>query len=109
MWQATLPDRSNDGTDATRIRTAVRTGHGRYRDGDPAGGARLTGVGGRAQPVDLGDRYTPAWLEALEFKATPAVAEILEGVNTLRDMNRRQLRKVPDTAPTGFIRNASTP
>ncbi len=49
-------------------------------------------------------RYTPALLETLELKAAPAARDLLDGVKTLRDMNQRQLRKVPEDAPTGFIR-----
>jgi len=49
-------------------------------------------------------RYTPALLETLELKAAPAACDLLDGVKTLRDMNQRQLRKVPDDAPTAFVR-----
>ncbi len=49
-------------------------------------------------------RYTPALLETLELKAAPAARDLLDGVKTLRDMNQRGLRKVPEDAPTGFIR-----
>ncbi len=49
-------------------------------------------------------RYTPALLESLNIKAAPAVHELLAGVEVLKDMNRRQARKVPDNAPTSFVR-----
>jgi len=49
-------------------------------------------------------RYTPALLEILELKAAPAASNLLDGVKTLRDMNERQLRKVPEDAPTSFVR-----
>ncbi len=49
-------------------------------------------------------RYTPILLESLNMKAAPAVHELMAGVEVLKDMNRRQGRKVPDDAPTSFIR-----
>ena len=49
-------------------------------------------------------RYTPALLETLQIKAAPAAQEILKGVETLKNMDERQVRKVPDDAPTGFVR-----
>ena len=49
-------------------------------------------------------RYTPALLETLELKAAPATRDLMEGIGVIRDMNQRQLRKVPDNSPTGFIR-----
>ena len=69
-----------------------------------------------AQPADfdflplIGDgftqlrRYTPAFLETLTLKAAPAAKDILAGVDTLIEMNQRQARKVPNEAPTSFIR-----
>lgn len=49
-------------------------------------------------------RYTPILLEALTMKAAPGTGELLAGVEMLKDMNERQVRKVPDDAPTSFIR-----
>lgn len=49
-------------------------------------------------------RYTPTLLEVLEFKASPSARELLAGVETIREMNERQARKVPENAPTGFVR-----
>ena len=49
-------------------------------------------------------RYTPILLEALTLKAAPAASEVLAAVEVLRDMNRRQARRVPDNAPTSIIR-----
>ncbi len=42
-------------------------------------------------------------LTALNLKATPAAQDILSAVETLRQMNDRQARKVPDEAPISFI------
>ena len=49
-------------------------------------------------------RYTPTLLEALPMKAAPAARELLAGVEVLKGMNERQARKVPDDAPTSFVR-----
>ena len=69
-----------------------------------------------AQPEDfdylplIGDgfsqlrRYTPAFLKALKMKAAPAAHDVLEAVGVLRGMNERQAHKVPDDAPTSFVR-----
>lgn len=48
--------------------------------------------------------YTPTLLEALSMKAAPTARELLAGVEVLKDMNERQARKVPDDAPTSFVR-----
>ena len=49
-------------------------------------------------------RYTPALLEALTMRAAPVARELLAAVEVLRGMNERQARKVPDDAPTSFVR-----
>lgn len=49
-------------------------------------------------------RYTPALLEALDMKAAPAARNLLASIELLKDMNQRQARKVPDVAPTRFVR-----
>jgi TnpA family transposase len=49
-------------------------------------------------------RYTPTLLEALSMKAAPAARELLAGVEVLKGMHERQARKVPDDAPTSFVR-----
>jgi TnpA family transposase len=49
-------------------------------------------------------RYTPSLLESLRLKAAPPAQEILSGVDTLKAMNERQARKVPEDAPTSFVR-----
>jgi TnpA family transposase len=48
--------------------------------------------------------YTPTLLQALTMKAAPAASELLSGVEVLKGMNERQARKVPDDAPTSFVR-----
>ncbi len=69
-----------------------------------------------AQPEDfdylslIGDgfnqlrRYTPVLLESLTMKAAPSARDLLAGVDVLKSMNERQSRKVPDDAPTSFVR-----
>ncbi len=49
-------------------------------------------------------RYTPALLEVLELRAPPAAQGVLAAVQTLREMNADNLRKVPADAPTAFIK-----
>jgi TnpA family transposase len=49
-------------------------------------------------------RYAPALLDSLEFTAAPAAKEILDAVNILKTLNKDNSRKVPEDAPTGFIR-----
>ncbi len=38
------------------------------------------------------------------MKAAPAACELLAGVEVLKGMNDRQARKVPNDAPTSFVR-----
>ena len=49
-------------------------------------------------------RYTPTLLESLNMKAAPAARDLLAGVEVLKGMNENQARKVPDDAPTSFVR-----
>lgn len=49
-------------------------------------------------------RYSPILLEALTLKAAPAARDLLAAVRLLMTMNDRQGRKVPDDAPTSFVR-----
>lgn len=49
-------------------------------------------------------RYAPAFLEALQLRAAPAAREILDAVGTLKTLYATRSRKVPEDAPTGFIR-----
>lgn len=49
-------------------------------------------------------RYTPILLDALSLKAAPAARDLLAAVEVLKGMNERQGRKVPDDAPTLFVR-----
>jgi len=49
-------------------------------------------------------RYTPILLETLTMKATSAAQDLMIGVEVIKNMNRRLARKVPDDAPTTFVR-----
>ncbi|KKM00820.1 hypothetical protein LCGC14_1800630, partial [marine sediment metagenome] len=49
-------------------------------------------------------RYTPIFLEALKMKAAPTARDLLPAIEVLKEMNERQSRKVPDDAPTSFVR-----
>ncbi len=48
-------------------------------------------------------KYTPEMLATLKLKAAPAAQDILAAVDTLRQMNEQQVRKVPDDAPISLI------
>lgn len=48
-------------------------------------------------------KYAPRMLSALQFMATPAAQTLSDALDTIREMYRKQLRKVPLSAPTGFI------
>lgn len=48
-------------------------------------------------------KYAPRMLSALQFMATPAAQALSDALDTIREMYRKQLRKVPPAAPTGFI------
>ncbi len=90
----------------------------RHRGGDSLGRVhrerqrgRAAGPAGRLRPPALvGEnfatlrRYTPALLEVLELRAAPAAQGVLAAVQTLREMNADNLRKVPADAPTAFIK-----
>ena len=49
-------------------------------------------------------RYAPRLLEAFEFRSTSASEELLQAVALLRELNLKNARRVPDNAPSGFIR-----
>ncbi|WP_275349162.1 hypothetical protein [Klebsiella pneumoniae] len=90
----------------------------RHRGGDSLGRVhrerqrgRAAGPAGRLRPpAPVGEnfatlrRYTPALLEVLELRAAPAAQGVLAAVQTLREMNADNLRKVPADAPTAFIK-----
>lgn len=42
-------------------------------------------------------------LSALQFMSAPASMQLSDALDTVRDMYRKQLRKVPTSAPTVFI------
>jgi hypothetical protein len=48
--------------------------------------------------------YAPALLETFEFSAAPPADPLLEAVGVLREMSATGKRKVPDDAPTSFVK-----
>ncbi len=48
-------------------------------------------------------KYAPRMLSVLQFRAAPAAMQLSDALDTVRDMYRKQLRKVPPSAPIGFI------
>lgn len=49
-------------------------------------------------------RYTPEFLEVLKMRAAPAAQGVLDAIEVVREMNVKGSRKVPDDAPTAFIK-----
>lgn len=49
-------------------------------------------------------RYAPAFLDALPMKAAPAARDILDAVDVLKALNAGNARKVPEDAPTVFVK-----
>ena len=48
--------------------------------------------------------YAPALLETFEFSAAPPAEPLLEAVGVLKEMNAAGKRKVPENAPTSFVK-----
>jgi len=48
--------------------------------------------------------YAPALLEALEFKGAPPSQPLLRALQVLKDLNAADARKVPQSAPTAFVK-----
>jgi hypothetical protein len=49
-------------------------------------------------------RYTPEFLDVLKLKAAPAAQAVLDAIDVVREMNATGSRKVPEDAPTSFIK-----
>ena len=49
-------------------------------------------------------RYSPAFLNVLKLRATPAAKDVMEAIDVLQDMNANNTRKLPVDAPTKFIK-----
>lgn len=49
-------------------------------------------------------RYTPEFLDALKLSAAPAAQDVLDAIEVVRSMNTDNTRKVPEDAPTDFIK-----
>jgi TnpA family transposase len=49
-------------------------------------------------------RYAPQFLEAFEFRPSPATEELVQAIELLRELNKSNVRKVPADAPQSFIR-----
>ncbi|MGL5057097.1 MAG: hypothetical protein ACRC6A_07000, partial [Fusobacteriaceae bacterium] len=48
-------------------------------------------------------RYTPKFLQLLEFKSTKANESLIRGIDILKDINESGKRKIPEDAPIDFI------
>jgi TnpA family transposase len=49
-------------------------------------------------------RYTPEFLNVLKFNAAPAAQRVLDAITVLKGMNARGSRKMPEGAPTTFVK-----
>ena len=49
-------------------------------------------------------RYVPEFLSILKLRAAPSAEELLQGIELLRKLYLDNTRKIPDDAPTGFVR-----
>ena len=49
-------------------------------------------------------RYAPKFLNVLKLRAAPAAKWMLEAIDLLRSMNADHVRKIPNDAPTEFIK-----
>lgn len=54
-------------------------------------------------------RYASDFLDAFEFRASPASEDLLRAIRLLRDLNAKNARSVPRDAPTGFVRRRWKP
>lgn len=54
-------------------------------------------------------RYAPAFLDSFDFKAVPVAEKVVEAIGMLRTLNRAAARKVPEDAPTDFVRKRWQP
>jgi TnpA family transposase len=49
-------------------------------------------------------RYTPEFLNVLKLNAAPAAQRVLDAITVIRGMNARGSRKMPEDAPTTFVK-----
>jgi TnpA family transposase len=54
-------------------------------------------------------RWSPAFLEAFTFESVPASASLMRGIEVLREANRTDKPTLPESAPTGFVRQRWAP
>jgi len=54
-------------------------------------------------------QYSPTLLNTFKFLVAPPSASLLKGIELLREMNESGKRKVPGTAPRGFVRQRWAP
>ncbi|MDQ0271188.1 hypothetical protein J2S17_003076 [Cytobacillus purgationiresistens] len=50
-------------------------------------------------------KYTPTLLKALEFRSTKSTRPLMKALDTIREMNESNKRKVPEGAPLDFVSN----
>ena len=54
-------------------------------------------------------KFSPLFLDTLDFHCQPEIMDLLDGVELLKTMNRTGLRKIPNDAPMSFVAPAWLP
>jgi TnpA family transposase len=54
-------------------------------------------------------RWSPAFLKAFEFESVPASASLMRAIAVLREVNTTDASVLPQSAPTGFVRQRWVP
>jgi hypothetical protein len=82
-------------------------GMGVLREAAATGWPALPRDHGRLSAMDTSYTYlrqfTPNVLAAIDFNGGPGTAELMQAVAMLAELNRTGGRKVPDSAPDGFV------
>ncbi len=53
--------------------------------------------------------WSPVFLAAFEFESVPASASLIRAIEVLREANRSEKSTLPESAPTGFVRQRWAP
>ncbi len=54
-------------------------------------------------------RYAPRFLETFDFRAAPVARDVIDGIDTLRNLYREHKRTLPAEAPVAFLRKRWEP
>jgi hypothetical protein len=104
-----LPVLADPGIPDERVGGLLRgqIGMGTLREAAATGWPALPRDHGRLSAMDTSYTYlrqfTPNVLAAIDFHGGPLTAELMQAVAMLAELNRTGGRKVPDSAPDGFV------